>query len=83
LQNAVKLAIRAAGIKKAASCHTFSTASRRIYWKAATIFVQFQELLGHKNVATTMIYTHVLNKPGLHVRSPLDQPASTGNPASK
>jgi site-specific recombinase XerD len=36
-----------------------------------------QELLGHKNVATTMIYTHVLSKPGLAIRSPLDdaQPA--------
>jgi site-specific recombinase XerD len=33
-----------------------------------------QELLGHKNVATTMIYTHVLNRPGVHIRSPLDQP---------
>ncbi|KAA3613639.1 MAG: integron integrase, partial [Calditrichaeota bacterium] len=31
-----------------------------------------QELLGHKNVATTMIYTHVLNKPGLSVKSPID-----------
>jgi site-specific recombinase XerD len=32
-----------------------------------------QELLGHKNVATTMIYTHVLSRPGSHIRSPLDQ----------
>lgn len=36
-----------------------------------------QELLGHKNVATTMIYTHVLNRPGLHIRSPLDSTVST------
>ena len=36
-----------------------------------------QELLGHKNVATTMLYTHVLNRPGLHIRSPLDRTASS------
>ena len=36
-----------------------------------------QELLGHKNVATTMIYTHVLNRPGLHIRSSLDRTESS------
>jgi site-specific recombinase XerD len=41
-----------------------------------------QELLGHKNVATTMIYTHVLNRPGAHIRSPLDQPPAIANPPS-
>jgi len=39
-----------------------------------------QELLGHKNVATTMLYTHVLNRPGLHIRSPLDRTASSHKP---
>jgi site-specific recombinase XerD len=41
-----------------------------------------QELLGHKNVVTTMIYTHVLNRPGVHIRSPLDQPPVVENPPS-
>jgi len=41
-----------------------------------------QELLGHKNVATTMIYTHVLNRPVVHIRSPLDQPPVVENPTS-
>jgi hypothetical protein len=36
---------------------------------------------GVKNVATTMIYTHVLNRPGVHIRSPLDQPPVVENPA--
>ena len=83
LQNAVKLAIRAAGVKKAASCHTFRHGFATHLLENGYDIRTVQELLGHKNVATTMIYTHVLNRPGLRVRSPLDQPASADESPSE
>ena len=72
LQQSVKRAVRAAGINKPASCHTFRHSFATHLLENGYDIRTVQELLGHKDVSTTMIYTHVLNKPGLGVKSPLD-----------
>jgi integrase len=72
LQNAAKSAIKRAGVAKAASCHTVRHSFATHLLANGQDIRTVQELLGHKDVSTTKIYTHVLNKPGLTVRSPLD-----------
>jgi integrase len=73
LQRAVKQAAREAGLAKPASCHTLRHSFATHLLEAGQDIRTIQELLGHRDVSTTMIYTHVLNRGGLGVRSPLDE----------
>jgi site-specific recombinase XerD len=72
IQRTMKEAVRRSGILKSATCHTlrhsFATHLLENGYDIRTV----QDLLGHKDVSTTQIYTHVMQKPGLGVRSPLD-----------
>jgi integron integrase len=78
VQKAVTVAVRAAGVTRRASCHTFRHSFATHLLEHGHDIRSVQELLGHKDVQTTMIYTHVLNRPGVAVRSPADLLAAAG-----
>ena len=71
IQKSVKKAADMAGLSKKVNCHSLRHSFATHLLESGSDIRTIQQLLGHSDVATTMIYTHVLNRPGLAVSSPL------------
>jgi integron integrase len=80
VQRKVKRAVRRAGVDKRASCHTLRHSFATEALRGGCDIRTLQHVLGHKDVRTTMIYLHVVEQTGFHVRSPLDRPDDPDDP---